>query len=162
LASMVSARAYSRGRKAVLLAVLLLASAAAVQAWRSAPAAGPDAWLGRMEESPVWHVLRTPLVWFVKAYLAERLWPDLVHWGGLALAVDLVLAVLVLALDAQFLEASAAASERLYARLQQLRTGQAMLAGPTPRGKVRLTLPALPWCGGAGPIVWRQWTTILR
>jgi hypothetical protein len=162
LANTVSARAFSRGRKVALVIALLLIAAAAAQAWRNTPAGAPEELFNRMEGSAVWQAVRVPLSWFVDTYLAERFWPDLVQWGGRALAVDLGLLLLVFALDAQFLEASAAASERLYARLQQLRSGQATLTGPSPAGRVRLRLPMPPWCGGAGPILWRQWTTAAR
>src|SRR5207253_6559544 len=69
-----------------------------------------------------------------------------------------------LLLDAQYLETSAAASERLYARLQRMRTaGSAAAAGPSrPGKKPRFTLPDLPWWAGAGPTAWRQLLTTTR
>lgn len=162
LAQTVGARAYTRGRKALLVVLGLLVAGVALHAYRSAPEPDVRAVLERMEESAVWQTVRVPLTWFIKAYLAERLWPDLVQWAGLAALVDLGLLALVFALDAQYLEAAASASERLYVLRQRLRSGQGTLVGPGGEGKARFRLPGLPWWGGAGPTIWRQWTTAVR
>src|SRR5262249_18381814 len=98
----------------------------------------------------------------VETFTAERVWPDLVQWSLLALAVNAGLMALVIALDAQFLESAAAASERLYARLQQVRAGGAAALGWRSAGKVRFSLPSFPWWGGVGPIAWRQLVTAPR
>jgi hypothetical protein len=67
----------------------------------------------------------------------------------------------VFALDVQYLETAAGASERLYARLQRLRSG-GVAAQWSGSGRVRFTLPTFPWWGGLGPSVWRQLLTALR
>jgi hypothetical protein len=160
LASAVGARAYSRSRKAVLAVLGLLLVVAAVHAMRGQ--ADPGEALLQLEQSSAWQVARTPLSWFVKAFRAESWWPDFVHYGALALVVDLLLVGVILALDAQYLEASAAASERLYQKLQRLRSGQGVLAASSGNGKPRFSLPTPPRLGGVGPIAWRQCLVVVR
>jgi hypothetical protein len=159
-ASTVGARAYSRGRKAVLVVIGLAVIAVLTVVVRSEGDVMET--LARLEQSTAWHVVRAPFSWFVKAFRAEALWPDFVEYGSLALLVDLVLIAIVFALDAQYLEASAAASERQYQRLQRLRSGQGALAGPSRSGKARFSLPMLPRLGGVGPTVWRQCQVVTR
>jgi hypothetical protein len=102
------------------------------------------------------------LSWFIKAFRAEHFWPDFVQYGGLALIVDLLLVGVIFALDAQYLEASAVASERLYQRLQRLRSGQGLLAASGRSGKARFSLPMPPRLGGIGPTAWRQGLGVVR
>jgi hypothetical protein len=152
---------YDRTRRIVLLVAVALVAAAAVRWGRFEVPPGWGEFVDAVNGAPVLAVLLAPLHWFVRAFTAERLWPDLALWGGLGLTFDGAWAALVLALDAQYLEASAAASERLYARLQRMRRGG--LAGQwTPGKKARLGLPTFPWWRGAGPVAWRQMVAALR
>jgi hypothetical protein len=161
LASVVGARAFDRRRKLVLIGLTALAAVAALQAGAQAREQGWLQFLLELAETPVVQVVLAPVGWLIQASTAERVWPDLVQWAGLSLALDLGLLVLVLALDAHYLEASAAASEKLYARIQRMRRGGTGLSAPS-LGKPRLGLPSLPYWGGVGPILWRQLTTALR
>src|SRR5205085_1706099 len=115
-----------------------------------------------VEASPVAQTLLAPFRWFVNAFTAERLWPDLALWASLGLLVDACLLGLVFALDAQYLETAAAASERAYARLQRLRRGGPALAMAPTSGRVRVGVPGLPHWGGVGAVAWRQLVTALR
>jgi hypothetical protein len=162
VAQTIGARAYTRGRKVVLILLGLAAAAAVVQAWSTAPEQDLPAILERMEESTVWHVVRAPLSWFTNAYSAERLWPDLIQWAGLAFLVDVILVALIFTLDAQYLEAAAAASERLYALRQKLRSGQGTLVAGSSSRPPRFRMPSLPFWAGLGPTLWRQWATAVR
>jgi len=159
LASTIGARAYSRGRRLVLVLLLVVLAAVVSQGLLSGDL---QAILARMEDSTAWQVIRTPLSWFVKAFRAEQLWPDFVKYGSLALLVDLVLVCVVLTLDAQYLEASAAASERLYQRMQRLRSGQGILAASSSSGRARFSIPMPARLGGIGTMIWRQWLMVLR
>jgi hypothetical protein len=117
----------------------------------------------RIEASPVVQVVLTPLDWFVQAATTQSIWPDLVLYAARALAVDGVLVLLVFAVDAHYLEASAAASERIYARIQRARSGGgAFAAWRGSGGPPRFSLPALPRWGGLGPTAWRQLLTAVR
>src|SRR5262249_33286567 len=99
--------------------------------------------------------------WFVDAITAERLWPDLAVAAALSLAIDMVLVIGVLALDAHYLETAAVASERAYVRLERIRqTGHVALGAPAARA--RFARPGLPCWGGIGPLAWRQLTTAIR
>jgi hypothetical protein len=162
-ATTIGARAYGWGRKIVLIVVVLAVALVAAQSWRGVSGDDPIAVLAQMEQSTVWRAVRTPLLWFTKTFRAEHVWPDLVQYGSLALLVDVALLAIIFALDAQYLEASAAASERRYQLMQQRRSMQDVLAaGPSRSGKARFTLPSLPWLGGVGPILWRQLVTVSR
>ena len=141
--------------------MLLLLGAAAWQAGRQPVAAGQLArHLAQLERTPILETVLAPVSWFIKAATAERVWPDLVQWSALSLLVNLALLALVFALDAHYLEAAAAASEKAYARLERLRRGTAAIALPT-GARPRMRLPGLPYWGGVGPLLWRQLTTAL-
>jgi hypothetical protein len=161
LASAVGARAYNRSRKLVLAALLAGLAAVAMLKGAEARQRGWLVVLEEVEQSPVVQVILAPVGWLIEASTAQRLWPDLVKWAALGLGLNLALLLVVLALDAQYLEASAAASEKLYARLQRLRRGAPAVGLPS-GGKARLGLPSLPRWGGIGPVAWRQLTTALR
>jgi Putative ABC exporter len=162
LASSIGASAYNRRRKIVLVGLVALLAAAVYQQGIDVLKQDWPQILMEVEQSPVVQVLLEPLRWFIQAATAERFWPDLVRWSALALLVDLCLAGLVFALDAQYLEASAAASEKTYARLQRARRGGAALMQLPASGRARFSLLALPNWGGLGPLAWRQLTTMLR
>jgi len=156
VASAVGARAYDRRRKLVLLVVLVVMGIGIFQGGVDVLRRDWQDVLAGVEQSSIVQGLLTPLRWFVQAFTAARIWPDLVQWSALALLVNCCLIGLVFALDAHYLEAAAAASEKLYARLQRARRGGAGLV------RVRFSLPGLPRWGGIGPLAWRQLTTAVR
>jgi hypothetical protein len=96
-----------------------------------------------------------PFRMIVETVLAERVFPDLLLWGGGLLCVDALLVIAIVAVDADYMERSLAAGERDFARLQQLRRQQSafVIVGKV-RGRWRP--PSLPYLAGAGPIAWRQ------
>ena len=159
LASSLGARAYNRRRKTVLV---LLAAAAGVALAGGLHGKTGQELLYELEHSEVVQTLLAPFRWFVNAFTAEHLWPDLVQWAGLGLLVNGCMLVVVFALDAQYLEASAAASERAYTRLQQLQRGGPAMASAPASAWVRLGVPMLPSWGGVGPVAWRQLMTAVR
>ncbi len=160
IAAAAGATAYGRGRRVALVALLALAVVAALGVagpagkWdlRSAP--------GAVIGSTAGQAVLTPLRWFFDAFLAERLWPDLVVNAGRAALVNLALLGVVFALDANYLEAAATSSARIYAQIQRLRRGGMAAAGRG--GKARFGVPNLPYWGGVGPVLWRQLTTAVR
>jgi hypothetical protein len=167
LAFSVGARLYTRWRK-YALAVLLAAGAAALWWNRDALAGGGlRDWFLAVQNGAVWRTLTAPLRAFFELYLAE---PG--DFGALAfnafgglLANALLLAV-IFWLDADYTEATAVSSARIYAAIQRLRGRREAAAdegSPGPASApVRLSLPDLPRLGGVGPILWRQLTTALR
>jgi len=156
--STAGALAFGRGRKALLVGIAVVIATALRSPGRRAAGLPLSDILEGLLRSPAVAATLLPFRPFVMAFTAERLWPDLVVWAGLCLAVDLALLALVLALNARFLEASAAASTRTYLRLQKTRRGEARQAGPG----LRLSVPMPPWWGGVGPNVWRQLTSVSR
>lgn len=143
---------------AVLVAVLLALGMSAGPEFLEAPSLEG---LQALAEAPKLRAVLTPFRWFLNAFTAERVWPDLVGWGSLAAAVDAALVVLILALDANYLETAAAAGEKVYALREAVRRGGGMAIARKP-GRVRGRVPMFPWWAGAGPLVWRQLTAARR
>jgi hypothetical protein len=157
----IGAVAFTWQRRAVLSGVLVVLGLGLWQVGGEALMHPSIKLLVQLEQAPVVQIVLAPFRWFILAFTAERVWPDLVQWAGLSLVVDVALAALVLALDAQYLEAAAASSARIYARIEQMRRGRT-LSIPSRTGKPKFSLPPFPWWGGAGPTAWRQLTTASR
>jgi hypothetical protein len=164
LAITLGASAYTRGRKLLLGLLVVVLAVAALQAGRLAGPVGARALFERIEGSVVWQTIATPLRWFVHLFLVEPGdWLDLARYSALSGCVIAVFVLLVFGLDAQYLEAAATASERIYTQLQRMRRGEASglrLSGGS--DKARVSLPAFPWWGGIGPVAWRQTLTAFR
>jgi Putative ABC exporter len=157
-------RAYTRGRK-VLLGVLVLAAVALLfQASQAAGPGGFGALMDWLQKQRAWQAIAAPLRCFAETFLVEKGdWLALARWGALAAGIDCLLIVIVLALDAHYLESAAAVSERIYTQIQRLRRGEgAGLSLWGNKGTARWSLPGLPWWGGIGPIAWRQMITATR
>jgi hypothetical protein len=153
--------AHNRRRKAVLVGVVLLISALGVSLGRDAASVPFRELAQRAENSVAARLVLAPFRPFLNAYTASRVWPDLIGWAGVGLAINLVLAGFIFALDAQYMEQAAAASAKVYARLEQARRGGGIgLLRPSKRRSV--ALPMLPYWRGAGPNAWRQLMTARR
>jgi hypothetical protein len=74
--------------------------------------------------------------------------------------IDIGLLMIVILLDANYVEAALSASRRRYAQVQRIRGGSLLSSGV--KGNVTWSLPRPPWLGGAGPIIWRQATSAVR
>ena len=119
--------------------------AGGLRAWARAT---PARLLAKAIHTDLWQTISRPLRYFFDAFLSESLWPDLAWNALLALAVDCVLLAVVFGLDADYLEASAAASARIYARLQRMRRVRAVGRGSAAARRCS----ACRWRrGGAGP-----------
>lgn len=178
VAQSVGERAYSRGRKLVLGAIVLLFAGAVVPQVReitgaaATPAEGGasdvtatdappnrfEATVRAIDRSPVARVVLSPVVPFVRTFTAETVGEGLL-WGGTSLAIVAALLLAVLKLDADYREASISASQRVYERLQRVRRGKLVSQLGASR---RSRLAMFPHLGGAGPTAWRQLTTALR
>jgi hypothetical protein len=162
VANTVGVQAYNRRRKVLLVLVLAGAVVAVSYAGRDLFRSSPAEILQQLQQKPAFRAFMEPFRWFVAAFSAERLWPDFLQNAALGLTVNAVLLAVIFALDAQYLETAAVASERLYAQLQRLRTGGTLAMGPGGAGKVRFSVPSFPWWFGVGPVAWRQAVTALR
>ena len=159
--STLGTKAYGRRRWITLVVVALILAVAVFQAGLPRLDGNPWELLAEVEQAPIMRIFLAPFQALVNTLTAERFWPELAAWAALGLAMNLALVVVILLLDAQYLEAAAAASERVYARLQRLRQGgTAALTVPT--GKPRFSAVRLPRWGGIGPLTGRQLTTALR
>lgn len=153
--------AYNRRRKAVVLGLLVVVGLLAAPVAREVGQLRLLQLLARVEHSWTVQVLLMPFRPFMEAFTAPRLWPDLVVWGAIGLAIDAALVVFIFALDAQYLERSATVSAKIYTRLERARRtgGIGMIGGSKP---ARFSLPMFPDWGGIGPIAWRQFATAKR
>ncbi|MGE3818518.1 MAG: putative ABC exporter domain-containing protein, partial [Isosphaeraceae bacterium] len=157
--NVVGAMAFSRGRRLFLGALAGLAVVVLLPMGRDLTQSEPSRILERAMESPVLNVVLLPFQPAVLAFTSREFWPELVVWSLVALAINALMVGLILRLNAQFYEASAASSARIYDRLQRRRQGPAFSTSPS---SARWKLPMAPWWGGAGPNLWRQFTTLLR
>ena len=153
--------AYTSTRKLILLGVGALVAAGVAQVLWQVPIQSIAGLARSFRGTWTGMVLLAPFEVFSHAILATDLWPELVCWGAAALAIDLGLLILVLKLDADYLEGAAAISQKLYERRQRARQGGGV-ALPTSKNAARLRVPRLPWLGGAGPLAWRQLLLAMR
>lgn len=92
---------------------------------------------------------------------AERLFPDLMQWAALSMAMIAVLIFLIIRLDNHFIESSLVASEQAISKVQRMRRGGNVLsAASKPVQSLRLPMP--PRMGGIGPVLWRQMLIAVR
>jgi putative ABC exporter len=155
----VAERAYTRLRRYVLL---LVVAAVALGCW-PVVASGMDqgfvAILGGFRHTLIGTVLLAPFEVFVMTFSAERIYPDLLLWGSAAVAIDVAMLGAMIWADANYFEATAATSQRMYRRWQRARRGGMIWSF---QRAAEWHLPVPPSLGGAGPIAWRQLTTAVR
>ena len=161
--STLGALAWSRSRRLILMGVIFLLILATLSVGRDLGSGGPLQVLEKIERSPVAQTILIPFRWFVLAFTAERVWPDLIRWAGLCGLIDLGLIGLVFALDASYLEVASVSSARRFAKLQRLGGGGGGIrsSGTRKMGRFRFRPPEPPWWGGVGPNFWRQMTGAL-
>jgi hypothetical protein len=157
----VAEHAYTRARKLLLVSVGALVAAGLVQVVWQTPVENIPALALRFRSTWTGRVVLAPFEVFSAAMLADKYFPDLLFSGAGAAAIDLGLVVLILKLDADYLEGAAAVSQKIYERRQRIREGGG-LALPASKSASRLRLPQLPWLGGAGPVAWRQLLLAMR
>jgi hypothetical protein len=157
----VGERAYTRGRRLVVLLVLVVLALSALPLLKR-PERAPSLFgvASQLRDATAGKIVLAPFVVFAHVLAAQNL-AEMARWCGAAVAILAALLAAVLVLDAHYLELSAAAGQRLYDRVQHARrTGSTRLRMSA--GAARLRVPMPPRLGGAGPIAWRQLTTALR
>lgn len=117
--------------------------------------------LRNLENRPWVIALKAPFRPMVYTITAPRFWPDVPLWGSVSLLINAGLFFAILSLDAQYLEAAAAGSERFYAKLERMRKGGPSVSSRR-KNQVWKEMPSLPYLDGIGPIFWRQLTTAVR
>jgi hypothetical protein len=157
----VTESAYTRARKIIALAVVIVTLAGLADVLRRAEGQDFRQILAHLEASPVFRVLLAPFQVFTRTIFADAVFPDLIAWGAGALAIDAVLVIVVLKLDANYIESAATISQKVYERIRRTRQGGG-IAMPVGARAARLRLPPPPWLAGAGPIAWRQALLAMR
>ena len=158
LAGKINAVAFNRRRKIALIAIVCsMGAVLATRGQQSLAFDGPE-FLIRLGRSSLVRIISSPFRPPIMAFTAERLWPDLVVWTLWGLGVLAALAIAILIVNAEYYEATASASARIYARRQATSLGR-MASRPI---KTRVALPMLPRLWGMGPNLWRQLTTAAR
>jgi hypothetical protein len=152
---------YNRARRLLLAVVMLLLFVGLGQVARRVQVGGIVELAASMRDSLTLQVLVAPFRIYTRAIFAEAWFPDLAGWAAAALAIDLGLLLVILKMDANYLESAAAISQKVYEQIRRTKQG-AGLAMPVRSGGVQIRLPHPPWLGGAGPIAWRQLLLAIR
>jgi hypothetical protein len=160
-AQVVGERAYSTGRKIAAGLLLVVFAVALMPAIRAVSANGWHDVPQLLDQSTVSHVVLSPLAPFVRTFTAGS-FGELVLWAIVSAAIDFALLLLIFRLDADYREASLAASQRVFDRLQRFRRGQASALSSRVKGERHTRIGMFPFFGGAGPTAWRQLTATLR
>ncbi|MGR8981841.1 MAG: putative ABC exporter domain-containing protein [Gammaproteobacteria bacterium] len=120
---------------------------------------GMDGALARFRSSLGGAAILAPFEVFAHIFLAKSIFPDLLGWTALGLALNIGLLAVVIVLDGRSLEASTAASLELHKRWERARRSglpwgaQPAIARPSIRP---------PLFGGMGPLAWRQMLSAFR
>ncbi len=140
--------------------MLLLAALIAVLVWYfSSVGSGLGGALARFQSSLAGTLLLAPFDVFVQIFLAPSMYPDLLRWATLGVAVNAGLFAGIILLDRYSYETSIAASLALHKRwIRARRSGLLWGAQPV---EVRSSRQP-PVISGIGPIAWRQLLTALR
>ena len=146
-ASAVGARLFTFGRRAAAAVLIVLAAGIAWRVGLMPGKSGATAWLCAAVHSDVWLTVSQPLRYFFNTFLSQRLWPDLAWNALLALLVDVMMLGVVFGMDAQYLEASTAASAGFTLEFAKY------VASARPRRAAAERTSAYRWRrGGAAPV----------
>ncbi|MCC6795156.1 MAG: hypothetical protein IT366_08555 [Candidatus Hydrogenedentes bacterium] len=109
-------------------------------------------------EHPVVRTINAPFLPFAHVMAADGSASAWWLWLTVAVSQIAALYLLIVLLDADFMEAAMARSARQYAMVERFKRGQFITERAATK-KRRWSLPELPQLGGFGPIAWRQLTT---
>lgn len=157
---MLAERGWPLSRKIVLIVSVSVLAAAAIGGLWGQDVTNLRGFVEAARESWAGYLLLLPFEPFGRALGAESLFPELIIWGGCAAALNICLFLLIVRLDANYLEASVVGSQMIYQRIQRMRSGNLRMG--VSRKTARLHLPQFPRCGGAGTIARRQLAKALR
>ena len=140
--------------------LMLLGTAIAALVWYLASIAhGLAGALVLFQSSLAGTLVLAPFEVFVHIFLAPSIYPDLLGWAALGVAINATLIAFILLLDGHSNEASVAASLKLHKRwVRARRSGLFWGAQPV----VVRSFMSPPLLGGVGPIAWRQLLTAMR
>ena len=104
-------------------------------------------------------IILAPFSVFAELFLAPAIFPDLLMWASVAIAINLGLLLAVVHLDGRSLDESLSASRRLDKRWLRIKQGGSIWA--TEKTSAR-SLRRAPSLGGVGAVAWRQMINALR
>lgn len=149
----------ARVRRRHVFILLMIALAAATGWCYSGVSNGVTGALTQFQSSIGGTLLLAPFEVYAHIFLAKVLYPDLLAWVILGLALNMVLLVIVIRLDGRSCEASTAAGLAFHQRWARARRS-GLPWGVQPL--VVRSFLGFPKFGGIGPIAWRQLLSAYR
>jgi len=104
-------------------------------------------------------IVLAPFIVFAQLFLAKKIFPDLVGWTVVAVAINGAILLTIVALDRRVSDWSLAESRRLSNRWLRIRRGSSFWASDKRTGH---SVRRAPVISGLGPIVWRQAINAVR
>jgi ABC-2 type transport system permease protein len=145
-------------RRGIFIAAALIACWAAFDAGRSSPRSTiPRGAIFSLTEHPAIVALSAPMRPFIELFLAPDL-PSAALWGAISFAILASVFFAIAVLDVAFEESAVQHSRKVQDKLRRASGGLAL----THDAKKTRALPQLPRLGGAGPLLWRQLTEMIR
>lgn len=140
--------------------VIMLMTLVAVAGWYFAGiSSGLTGALTQFQSSLGGTLILAPFDVFAHIFLAQAVFPDLLAWSTLGLAMNLGLITVIIHLDRHSCEASIAASLELHKRWDRARRSGLPWGA---RLLIEHSLIQPPVLGGIGPIAWRQMLSAFR
>jgi hypothetical protein len=162
LGAIVSAHAYGRIRRGILLVSMLILGSAVGFGIREHAGHSFVEVAASFRSNAAVGILLWPFEAYGALLAAQRLFPDVVVWSSVVIGLNLFYLWLLILVDADYQEASLQSTRRMQIRRQR---GRADLGGSQPGADSAfqsLQFPRWLWIGGAGVIVWRQFVTAWR
>jgi hypothetical protein len=88
-------------------------------------------------------------------------WVSVLYWLPLAVLMNVVMILVVLSMDKNFVELSWQVSHKLSSRIKRAQSSGAFISSAL-KGDIKSRVPMFPWLGGAGPLLWRQVLQLCR
>jgi hypothetical protein len=153
-------KSYSYVRVRFSYVIITLISLVAATGWYyTGVSSGLTGGLARFQSSIVGTLVLAPFDVFAHIFLAQSIFPGLLVWATLGVAMNMGLLIVVILLDSQSCEASAAASLELHKRWDRARRS-GLLWGAQPVIVRSFMQP--PMLSGIGPVAWRQMLSAFR
>src|SRR4030095_15285974 len=125
--SLIGQSAYTRARKLALAVIGAVILAGLAQAAANQASGGGLALLTEFTKTPIGRIFLLPFQIFSRTITADRLFPEFLGWGAVALSINAAMIMLTLRLDTDFYERSLAVSERVYRAIENAKRGQAWM-----------------------------------
>lgn len=152
----------NRNRQIVGIAVLVVMLVLAIQGFsivaQSLTYESVLEWVDQICTSQVGSIVLSPVTVFTNLIFAEHIDQPFVISLSFAIGEIGLILVLILALDANFVEINVQESKNWMERVNRAKTGMTSVA----RKEYTRAIPMLPFWRGLGPIIWRQLLSVSR